>query len=223
MGLFDDLGKGIKSFAGGLADSFIPGVGSSLAGMASDKVAGIPTPKDYDPKVSGTNARSFMDEAYPGTTPWERLGVSNSGSATEVQRDQSKNQARMQDKELANSRSITNSNNRASVIASTAGLGPQAMDTALGRLATTPLGARGAHDDYETANKLGRDRLDAEKPGIEGRGKFHEFTGKLADKVSQGYSQLNKISGYPFRVAGRAYASLEDASNRYPFNRRRRG
>ena len=89
LGLLAGLGAGVGSF-----------FGSRSAG-GSGKVPGVPTPghqgsmlnaalgagsqvrdlwPQKEPRIKsageqGTDYRNFMNEAYPGTTPWERLGA----------------------------------------------------------------------------------------------------------------------------------------------------
>lgn len=80
------------------------------------KVPGVPTPQDIDGGAAGTERREYMDEAFPGTTPWERLGSTTGGEAPA--QIAATNQYRMQQKEFQQQRLITEMNNRASIIGS---------------------------------------------------------------------------------------------------------
>lgn len=54
----------------------------------------------------GTVQRAFMDAAYPGTNPWERLGTGQGGSAGSVAIRGQKTQERISQRTLSNQRAI---------------------------------------------------------------------------------------------------------------------
>ena len=84
-------------FLSKVKDAFVGGITSSIGTKAenvSGKVLGIPSP--------GQEARTFMDQAYPGTNPWERLGAQ--GGVASVAAQQQRSQRTMQSKEQSNQR-----------------------------------------------------------------------------------------------------------------------
>lgn len=92
----------------------------SMAGQTASavsntrKVPGIPTPTSGS--ESGLDYRGFMDEAFPGTTPWERLGASTGGQPAATLTAGSAQS--MQNREFQQQKKITEMNNRASIIGS---------------------------------------------------------------------------------------------------------
>lgn len=105
MGFF----KGLKKIAGGLLGAFAPAIGGLVGGPAGaaigsgiSKIPGIPGLGGATGRSLGRDARDYFDEAYPGTTPWERLGGSGyAGAGVEASKETARSAERMQDKELA--------------------------------------------------------------------------------------------------------------------------
>ena len=131
-------------------------LGSSLIGKGMDKIFGVPTPPTG--AEAGQLQKEFMDAAYPGTNPWERLHSGGGGQASpaSIVASEMRNSRDMQSREFFQQKAITEMNNRASVISSSAPLGPQAMQTALGALKDKPTG------DYDTQISLAKQRLASE-------------------------------------------------------------
>lgn len=105
------------------------GVGSAISKPIVDKITGVPTPQDAvkDTKLSGVEqgvqSRDYYDTAFPGTTPWERLGTSSpmgviasslisSKSAQFMQDRQNKFENNMKLRELVTQMEIAKQNNR---------------------------------------------------------------------------------------------------------------
>lgn len=109
---------GLVSAGKGLYDQFSGG----------EKVPGVPTPEDAGP-ARGSDYRGFMDEAFPGTTPWERLG-SSTGSYPGGALHES-NAVDMQRKEFLQQQRLTSMNNRASIIAAASPHGAAAAESGL--------------------------------------------------------------------------------------------
>jgi len=63
------------------------------------KVEGIPTP---DGASQGIQQREYMDSAYPGTTPWERLGVGQAGQSVASSAISAQSQQALQKREMIN-------------------------------------------------------------------------------------------------------------------------
>lgn len=140
--------------------SMIPGVGpiagpalAAAGAIQSSKIPGVPTPSSNGP-AEGANYRGFMDESFPGTTPWERLGAST-GSVPSASVAAGSGQL-MQEKEFRQQRQITDMNNRASVIAAASPYGALARESGLASL----YGGRGGN--YDTPTGVSRSGVDSE-------------------------------------------------------------
>lgn len=71
------------------------GVGSAASGAIARGTGLIPRPEGpFDPAASADRELIRLDKLYPGTNPWERLGV-NAGSPTEISAEQGRNQMRV--------------------------------------------------------------------------------------------------------------------------------
>lgn len=91
-GLFGNVFQGIGSALGG---SLGRGIGSAAGGAISRGIGLTPKPAGpTDPRVSGANTNAYLDTVFPGTNPWERLGV-NASSPTEIAAEQGRNQVRV--------------------------------------------------------------------------------------------------------------------------------
>lgn len=90
------------------------GVATALADRDKDpKIPGVPTPSNAQ---QGAGYRGFMDEAFSGTTPWERLGATTGGQPGAAL---SANSAQgMQEREFKQQRTLHDMTNRANIIAS---------------------------------------------------------------------------------------------------------
>ena len=105
MGFF----KGLKKIAGGLLGAFAPAIGGAVGGpfgaavgSGLAKIPGIPGVGGASGRSLGRDARDYFDQAYPGTTAWERLGGSGyAGAGVESAKQTSEAAERMQSKELA--------------------------------------------------------------------------------------------------------------------------
>lgn len=140
--------------------SGIPG-GGALGGAAGsyfdrDKVPGVPSPETRNGADMGADYKNFLDQSYPGTSAWERLGANSPMGAISAAETSAKNAFHMQDRELANRSNIADSTNRAHVIGSSVGLGPEAMQSA------ASMYDRGPVMPYDTQTRQGRDRLPSE-------------------------------------------------------------
>lgn len=140
MGLWSTVGGVAGGIFGGpagaAAGASLGSMGDEVHGAATaNKVAGVPTP--LDPITQGTNYRNFMDQAYPGTTPWERLGASSPGYGSISSADiNAKNQLRLQEKELGVRERIAEKTNLASIVASSSIHGAQTLDSAVSKYMT---------------------------------------------------------------------------------------
>lgn len=119
-----------------------------------DKVIGVPTPesapvpKPMSGPESGADYLGFMDQAFPGTSPWERLGAST-GSYPGASLGASSQQG-MQAREFRQQKLLTEMNNRASIISASSPMGAVARDSNLMRYM---LGFGGDYD-----SKVAQDR-----------------------------------------------------------------
>lgn len=97
------LMSGLSGAAAGAANvgSAMGGVGSLFSGITSlfggkKKVSAPPPPTGVE---SGAWANDYYNAAFPGTTPWERLGTSNPSGQVQSATMETNTQARGQDSE----------------------------------------------------------------------------------------------------------------------------
>jgi len=102
MGFFKDM---FSTFAPAIGTGLGGGLGGAAMGMASkfvgDKIFGLPKPKVGE--EGGIQQRDFMDAAFPGTTPWERLGgnsAANAASGVETGKQQERAQSKQRAHEV---------------------------------------------------------------------------------------------------------------------------
>lgn len=188
-------------------------IGSGLLDKGVDKVMGVPTPSG--PTSGGEQGQqysNFMDSAFPGTTPWERLGANSPMGAVTSAETASKTARDLQRSQLATQERVADGNNRASIISSTAGLGPSASRSALSTYARSD-----SAPGYDTPVRQGRERTDAEVPGLRGRSAEYSSRGKYGDALARGeaYSQ----GRWPGTLMGildkMPRPSLDGVSNRF--------
>lgn len=97
-GFWDKGGFG-QDLVGGATAAFGGPILGAAGGMAANKVFGIPKAKTG--QQLGQDQLDFMNRAFPGTNPWERLGSQSSGSAGVESAKFAQNAAdKRQDKEL---------------------------------------------------------------------------------------------------------------------------
>lgn len=142
-----------------------------------DKVTGIPTPSDpLSASQQGIDLRSFMDQAYPGTTPWERLGgnTGNFGSVTGAD-IQAKMHERLQSRELRNAREIAEGNNVASILAAASPQGAMAAQALVDKYHGVREGP-----EYATHVGLEAERQPAAKKKLAGEAERADVFGQAA-------------------------------------------
>lgn len=125
---------------GGKEEKIANSVGEVIGAVENNqnqKVKGVPTPSGEE---AGQTQLEFMNKAFPGTTPWERLGsgqgygnVSNAEISARNQRNMQsreiKNQQYINQKTLDNQKEIAEKNNIASIINSMGAVTPKAATT----------------------------------------------------------------------------------------------
>ena len=104
------------------------------------KIPGVPTPLGA---MSGAEAggwqKDYMDNAYPGTTPWERLGAPGAAGSAVTADTAAKTEQTMQKRELAVRERIANNSNLAQIIAATSPMGAIVTDSAVQKFANSGL------------------------------------------------------------------------------------
>ena len=98
-GGFGQIGRGVDMGAGGSGE-----FGMAMGGQLDDAIQGSKSPRERG-KEAGEAQAAFMDAAYPGTNPWERLGTGQGGAtAGSVTPQQTEMQERIADKTLSTQR-----------------------------------------------------------------------------------------------------------------------
>lgn len=104
-----ELAGKLPGIAGGLGNILSGGLGISQAFGDT----GI-SPSE-EGRRAGKAHRAFLEEAYPGTNPWERLGTGQAGGQAQIASDERKLKDRMNDKTLSTQRDIARQNAMAAV------------------------------------------------------------------------------------------------------------
>ena len=73
-------------------------IGSRSASSAANRASRIPSPQEGT--RLGAHDQAYMDAVFPGTNPWERLGVPSTGSPIEVAREGTRKAAQVKSAEL---------------------------------------------------------------------------------------------------------------------------
>ncbi|AJK28292.1 putative minor spike protein [Eel River basin pequenovirus] len=171
--------KLIEGLAGkaGLSSGMAEAAGSAVPAMT--KIAGIPLPGHG--AMAGQDAAAFMDKAYPGTNPWERLGA-NAGASIGAAEKTTKSQERMQEKELATRKQVARIQAGATTEAAAIAHGPDAVTSISGRRV----------DPFDTRTQQDRERLPHEIGKIiqdtrltRGQATIEEAKAKIADLLAQ--------------------------------------
>lgn len=117
--LFSPVVNVVKSIFGGVKDTAASTVGSTVGSAVGtsigNKVTGVPTPEMPSQPSGAQQGQSSLDyynTAFPGTTPWERLGASSPMGQIASTVLGNHTQESMQAKELANRMTIAQQNNR---------------------------------------------------------------------------------------------------------------
>lgn len=109
MSFLKDLFKGLGESGLKSLNAVLPGLGdvaSSTAtnlteGFTNSAIQGIPMPWDKTASQQGKDMRSMMENAFPGTSVWDRLGAGGAGTAQSITgQQQIKTQERLQRNEL---------------------------------------------------------------------------------------------------------------------------
>lgn len=74
----------------------MPGIGDGIAGAFGDRARGLANDALGIP-TAGQSALQYMNEAFPGTTPWERLGSPASKAGTELSSQRNARQLQMRE------------------------------------------------------------------------------------------------------------------------------
>lgn len=136
-------------------------VASKLIDRGVDKVTGVPTPtEDKSGRQHGQEHLDFLDTAFPGTTPWERLGSGASANPVQAAESEKKNAMKLQDREFTQQQRITLMNNRASIISALGGVSPMAARSGLELLES------GSGSEYDTRTSQDREKLADEVENI---------------------------------------------------------
>lgn len=227
-----------------MLQAILPILGAAAAGFAgsaaargSDKVFGVPNPPDKSGAEMGQDYSGFMDKAYPGTSPWERLGANSPMGAMNSANTAYKSAVDTQAREIRSREKIASETNRAHIIGSTAPMGPEALKHGLGALG----GLTGS--GYDSHIKQQRERLPSEIESMKGRAKQEGVKGdiatgirdtfagtgigasQLADNVGRWNNRAARFLGKPIEslgsYAGKTYADLENFThNRFSRPRR---
>ena len=95
LGAIGGLVGGVGGLLGGISSmrnaSDLAGIGEALGGIGSGVSqigSAFPESSTRKGREAGRAQRAFMDEAYPGTNPWERLGTGQQGGVAGVSSEQ---------------------------------------------------------------------------------------------------------------------------------------
>jgi len=166
MGFWGSIWKGIKKVGktlfGGILGGATTTIGQSVGSAIGNKVTGVPTPQTTQEQIAGTGKpmgaeyKAFLEEAYPGTTPWEQLGAGSPMGQIASSAVSGKIQERLQQKKIQADHIMADKQYRAQVIGSATPMGSKAMHEALSAY-------EGAEpQNYDTQVTLAKQKLPTE-------------------------------------------------------------
>ena len=100
-----------------------------LRNRSTNKIQGLPTPPSG--AELGRERRDFLENAYPGTNPWEQLGSAGTAGQIGSAMMNADAQRKLQFKEQVHQRALADRQNIAQIISSTASISPQALNSAM--------------------------------------------------------------------------------------------
>jgi len=177
MGLWSGIGGAVGTVFGGPLGGT---VGSGLGSLFDKKS----TPKTG--AEAGQYTKDYFDQFAPGTTEWERLGASTPVGSQVGAKIASEQAERTTDKQIDAQLMQTALNNRASIISSTAPLGPEGIQSGLSAYSGRKT------RDYDTPAKQSREMLPFNKRASETRSdvesqksikNFYNYAEQGANKV----------------------------------------
>ena len=177
----------------GMSNEYAQAAGSAVPAMT--KIAGIPLPGQG--ASLGQDMKAYMDKAFPGTNPWERLGSQYAGAGVESAKVSTKSQEKMQVKELASRERIAKIQAGATTEAAAIAHGPDAVTSISGRKV----------DPYDTTTQQARERLPHEIAKLVEEGKL---TGSQAtiEKAKAQIADALAAAGLTKEQFPNLYASL---------------
>jgi len=183
----------------GVGMDFLKRRGDDALEGAYNKVMGVPTPADPMQTGlgdSGVEYREFMDNAFPGTTPWERLGANTPAGALGSADVAAKNQLKLQYKDLEVRERLADKSNIASIISSMGPQGAFALDNAIAKYANSaaPSGqypSQNERDQQALQKKL--DHLDAQIRSLGASAGLDEERAKLEKERAKYAAILAKL------------------------------
>ena len=128
--MFAALAAKALPFAKKLGGKALEGITSGITSTAEAKTM------DLLGQSPGAQQKQFMDTAFPGTNPWERLGSSQSQGPVQVARVNNATQRQLKNLEVATTRDVAKIQARASVINGLGAAAPGEVQKALQALET---------------------------------------------------------------------------------------
>lgn len=111
--------------------TLLAGVGAPFAAKAADKFLPVSTPSG---RKLGADASDFYDQAFPGTSPWERLGTQNPASAQVAARSQQRIANRQIGSQAATALGVAKINAQAQVDSANIAAGKDPTDLQLSQI-----------------------------------------------------------------------------------------
>jgi len=153
------LGGLLATAGSSLLSSLIKRGTETASDSIMNKIEGVPTPPDpMSMGETGAQYNQFLNNAYPGTNSWDRLGASSPIGSLGAAEISSRSQQIMQEKELQTRERIADKSNIASVVAAASPQGAIGQESAVKTLMGQGLFTG---SDYDTTVKQGRDILPA--------------------------------------------------------------
>jgi len=203
MAMWSAIGGAVGSLFGPLGTAGGTAIGSYFD---NKKVTGVPTPGQRTGSEIGQDYRGFLDQAYPGTTPWERLGANSPMGAIQSAENTAKNAFEMQKRDLVNKTTVADQTNRAHIITALGSLSPQAAQQGLDMLDFRSPGS------WDSQTQQHREKLQPEVSKLQADTKMTtEKTPEatLRGKIAQGALNIFDGVGSAARFAGTKYAQAE--------------
>ena len=192
MGFILDALSGFgKSLLGGIGEN----IGNRAAEAAGDKVFGVPS--HLTGAQLGEAQRQYMDAAFPGTNPWERLGQSSALTPVQVAKENRRTQNQLVRQTTGAQKSVArinqetqlkvaDKNNEASLIGAFSQYGPDGLKALQGMRSGAPVSDYHTQVTQNTA-KLFKEMtlLDAQAKETLERATHQHYAGLTAKEESQ--------------------------------------
>ena len=195
---FGQLGRGLGSIPGlGQVQSILANRGGLLGNLAINYLTdAFGVGAKYEGGRLGEAQRAFLDAAYPGTNPWERLGTGQGGAAGSVALKEQRLRDRLNQRTLSLQKEVADKNALATVAPAVLQQHPEMagpITKAIAPHVTTPHAAKTALGErrFQLDKRVREAQVLVQSSGVQVEG-FKAATGRLAHQLESGKFEFNQ-------------------------------